>query len=52
MNPLLLPLILMLLSVLLYLEELTGEHPNVLRVSIYVLAGIVSCLGMGRAAGF
>ncbi len=47
MNPLLLPLIFPALSVIVYIDELTAEEPDGLRVVIYVLAGIVSCLSMG-----
>ena len=50
MNPLLIPLILLSLSVIFYIEELTGNKPDGFRVCIYALAAIVACYSMGIAA--
>ena len=46
MDPLVLSFILLVLSLILYAEELTEERPNALRAIIYVVAAIVCCISM------
>ncbi len=46
MNPLLLPNMLLMLSIVFYVVENIQERPNVLRSAVYVMAVIVSFLDM------
>jgi hypothetical protein len=46
MNPLLLPNVLLMLSIVFYIAENIQERPNILRSAVYVMAAVVSFLYM------
>jgi len=46
MASLLIPILLLLLSLVLYMDEVTDDEPDTLRTAVYILAIVFACINL------